>query len=39
MTSIGRKRRSICKGRIHDRIALYTLYLVRGIPFLLGELL
>ena len=39
MTSIGRKRRNICKGRIRDRIALYTLYLARGIPFLLGELL
>jgi len=39
MTSVSRKRRNICKGGIYDRIALYTLYLARGIPFLLGELL
>ncbi|AGJ62326.1 glycosyltransferase [Saccharolobus islandicus] len=39
MTSISRKRREICKGGIYDRVALYMLYLARGIPFLLGELL
>jgi len=39
MTSISRKKREICKGGIYDRVALYILYLVRGVPFLLGELL
>jgi hypothetical protein len=39
MTSTSRKRRKICKGGIYDRIVLYTLYFVRGIPFLLGEIL
>ncbi len=38
MASIGRKRRNICKGGFYDRILLYTLYLLRGISFLLGEL-
>ena len=39
MTSVSRKKREICKGGIYDRIVLYTLYFVRGIPFLLGEIL
>ncbi|QIW24519.1 glycosyltransferase family 2 protein [Sulfolobus sp. S-194] len=39
MMSVSRKKRNVCKGGIYDRIALYVLYLARGIPFLLGELL
>ena len=32
-TKISRKRRRICKG---SKLALYVLYLVRGLPFVLG---
>jgi hypothetical protein len=39
MTTVSRKKREICKGGIYDRVFLYTLYFVRGIPFLLGEIL
>ena len=35
-TKISRKRRRICKG---GKFILYVLYLVRGIPFLLGYML
>ena len=38
LTSLSRKKRNICKGGIHGRLLLYTLYLVRGIPFLIGKL-
>ncbi|MCY0882397.1 MAG: glycosyltransferase family A protein [Acidianus infernus] len=37
--SVKRKRRNICKGGIYGRFMLYTLYLARAVPFLLGELL
>ncbi len=37
--SVKRKRRSICKGGVYGRFMLYTLYLARAVPFLLGELL
>ena len=35
-TRISRKRRVICKG---SKLALYLLYLTRGVPFLLGYIL
>jgi len=38
MTSLGRKRRIICKGTLIDKLLLNSLYIVRGIPFMLGYL-
>ncbi|BDB99828.1 glycosyltransferase family 2 protein [Saccharolobus caldissimus] len=37
MMSIGRKRRRVCVGGFRGRLILYTLYLARGIPFLVGK--
>jgi len=39
LTSLSRKKRNICKGGIHGKLLLYTLYLVRVVPFLLGRLI
>lgn len=36
MTSLGRKKRKVCVGGVTDRLSLYLLYLVRGVPFALG---
>lgn len=36
LTKTSRKKRKICKG---SKLGLYTLYVVRGIPFILGYLL
>nr|WP_225968776.1 hypothetical protein [Sulfolobus islandicus] len=37
MTSVSRKKRRICVGGLKGRLILYSLYLVRGIPFLVGK--
>jgi len=39
MTSISRKRRTICEGGLGDRLMLNLLYLARALPFALGYLL
>jgi glycosyltransferase involved in cell wall biosynthesis len=39
MTSISRKRRTICEGGLGDRLMLNLLYLARTLPFVLGYLL
>jgi hypothetical protein len=35
-TSLGRKRRRICAGRLRDRALLSALYVARGIPLAAG---
>ncbi|ACP37757.1 glycosyl transferase family 2 [Sulfolobus islandicus M.14.25] len=37
MTSVSRKKRRICVGGLKGRLILYSLYLVRGVPFLIGK--
>ena len=37
--STKRKVRKICRGSLLDRVGVYGLYLVRGIPFILGKYL
>lgn len=39
MTSVGRKRRNVCRGGLRERVLLYALYFARGVPFLLGKLM
>ena len=37
MTSVSRKKRCICVGGLKGRLILYSLYLIRGVPFLIGK--
>jgi len=39
MTSISRKKRTVCEGTLGDRLMLNLLYLARALPFELGYLL
>ncbi|WP_216604165.1 hypothetical protein [Acidianus sp. RZ1] len=36
LLSVGRRKRDLCDVSLKEKIGLYTLYAVRGIPFLLG---
>lgn len=38
MMSVSRKKRDICVGGLKGRLILYSLYLIRGVPFLIGKL-
>ena len=39
MTSVGRKRRTICEGSLGDRLLLNFFYFARALPFMLGYIL